>query len=348
MLLFYAKFFESEVDTMAQKRDYATKKKGKTEVYPFWNLEDIKNVVEWFENHEEWDGYLITLLEMMLARRISDTISMRWSDLYYENGNEREEITTIEEMKTGKTVEVPITHMVFEVVDKYCEKMNINPMEHYNEFIFEFKSKTEWINRKNNPVYSENDLEKWCEFLNKDLSDKRKENILEEFRKQKRYKTLGEYLYCKVEWADIDKWHTNAYRNVLNKAIKDCNIQYRVSSHSLRKSFGYWIHQLHPFDPDCLYSISRMLGHATIQQTLTYIGLTKEKNKKYVDNYGNLIKNVLDGNTEEIIKNSPVISMLTESFGNIIMEVIKKARNTDMSDMEIYHEAINEGNRCRV
>lgn len=37
---------------MAQKRDYATKKKGKTEVYPFWNLEDIKNVVEWIELHD--------------------------------------------------------------------------------------------------------------------------------------------------------------------------------------------------------------------------------------------------------------------------------------------------------
>ena len=52
---------------MAQKRDYATKKKGKTEVYPFWNLEDIKNVVEWFEQNNEWDGYLITLLEMLLV-----------------------------------------------------------------------------------------------------------------------------------------------------------------------------------------------------------------------------------------------------------------------------------------
>lgn len=38
---------------MAQKRDYATKKKGKTEVYPFWNLEDIKNVVEWLDKNEE-------------------------------------------------------------------------------------------------------------------------------------------------------------------------------------------------------------------------------------------------------------------------------------------------------
>ena len=45
---------------MAQTRDYATKKKGKTEVQPFWNMSDIKNVVEWFEKNNEWDGYLIT------------------------------------------------------------------------------------------------------------------------------------------------------------------------------------------------------------------------------------------------------------------------------------------------
>lgn len=34
---------------MSQTRDYVTKKKGKTEVQPFWNMSDIKNVVEWFE-----------------------------------------------------------------------------------------------------------------------------------------------------------------------------------------------------------------------------------------------------------------------------------------------------------
>lgn len=39
---------------MAQTRDYATKKKGKTEVQPFWNMSDIKNVVEWFEKNEEY------------------------------------------------------------------------------------------------------------------------------------------------------------------------------------------------------------------------------------------------------------------------------------------------------
>lgn len=226
---------------MAQKRDYATKKKGKTEVYPFWNLEDIKNVVEWFENNEEWDGYLITLLELLLGRRIGDTVSMKWSDLYYENGNRREEVTTIEEQKTGKTTEIPIGHLVFEVVDKYCEKMNINPMEHYDDFIFNFKSKTEWIHRKGNPIYLENDLDKWCEFLNKDLSEERKQRILKGFGKQKQYKTLGEYLYCEVEWMDVVKWHTNSYRILLDKAVKDSNYCFKcIGSPVSFYSFAYY------------------------------------------------------------------------------------------------------------
>lgn len=337
---------------MAQRRadGYATKKKGKTEVDPFWELKDIKNVVEWFENHNEWDSYLITMLELLLARRIGDTISMKWSDLFYENGTQREEVTTIEEQKTGKTAEIPITHLVFEAVENYCNHTNINPMEHYNEFMFEFKSKTEWIAREGNPIYSENDLEKWCEFLNKDFSDKRKQNILNGFTKQKQrgYKTLGEYLYYEVEWMDVVKWHENAFRNIFNKATKDCNIEYRVSSHSLRKSFVFWIHQIHPYDPDCLLSLQKMLKHATAQQTLDYMGITKQRSKKYINNYGNLIKNVLDGNEDEIIKNCPVISMKTEDHGDVIKEAIRKARHTDMSEMDIYHEAITRSNEMRV
>lgn len=44
---------------MAQTRDYATKKKGKTEVQPFWNMEDIKNVIEWFEKMKNGTDILL-------------------------------------------------------------------------------------------------------------------------------------------------------------------------------------------------------------------------------------------------------------------------------------------------
>ena len=235
--------------------------------------------------------------------------------------------------------------MTFEAIDIYCSNTNINLMKHYDEYIFKFSAKTSWINRKENPVYQENNLEKWCEFLNKDFSDKRKEKILSDFEKQSRYKTLGDYLYYEVEWTDVLKWHTDAYRKIFMKAAKECNIQYKVSTHSLRKSFGYFIHQMHQYDPDCLITLQKLFNHSDLQTTMDYIGLSFEKTQRYVEDHGQLIKNLLDGNTIEIIKNSPVVSLKSEDFGNIIMAVINAK---DMSDVEKYQMAINMVNENRI
>lgn len=323
-----------------EKNRYATKKKGKTEVYPFWNMEDIKNVVEWFEKNEEWDGYLITLLELLLGRRISDTVMMKWSDLYYENGNRKSEINTIEEQKTGKITNLPVSNMVWEAVDNYLSHVNVNPMEHYDEYIFQYQPKTNWINRQNNKVYSHNNLELWCGFLNKDFSDNRKKKIIEDFKSQREYATLGEFLYWEVEYTDISKWQTDDYRKKLKKAVKDNNINQRISTHTLRKSFGYWIHKMHPFDPDCLLSLQKLFNHANLQTTMDYIGLTEEKNRQLINDHGEFIHNVLAGKGDEIVKNMPVISLKSDDLGKIIRML------TD--DVDKYQAAINMANEMRV
>lgn len=134
------------------------KRREKTEVYPFWKMEDIRNVVEWFENNQEWDGYLITMLELLLGRRIGDTVMMKWSDLYYENGNRKREINTIEEQKTGKVTNLPISNTVFEALDKYLKNVNVDIKKHYNEYIFEYIPKTNWIKRKGLDIYSKNNI----------------------------------------------------------------------------------------------------------------------------------------------------------------------------------------------
>lgn len=325
---------------MAQSRNYVTKKKGKTEVYPFWNMSDIKNVVEWFEKNEEWDEYLITMLELLLGRRIGDTVMMKWSDLYYENGNRKSEINTIEEQKTGKVTNLPVSNMVFEAVDNYLSHVKINPMEHYDEYIFSFAAKTEWINRRNLDVYGENNIERWCETLGKDLSDKRKEKIFNDFHKQKQYSSLGDYLYYEVEYNDIVKWQTDNYRKKLKKAVEASGITYAVSSHSLRKSFGYWIHKTHPFDPDCLLSLQKLFNHSDLQTTMNYIGLTEEKNRQLIEDHGEFIHNVLVGKGDEIVKNMPVISLKSDDFGKIIRML------TD--DVDKYQAAIDMANKLRV
>ena len=333
---------------MAQSRNYSTKKKGKTEVYPFWEMGDIKKVIEWFENNNEWDGYLISMLELLLGRRIGDTVNMKWSDLYYENGNKKDEIDTIEEQKTGKITILPISNMVFEAIDNYCNNTGIKPMEHFDEFIFSFPAKTAWIERMNNDIYKENNLEKWCEWLNKDFSDKRKQSILNEFDKQKKYKNLGEYLYYEVEFSDVTKWQSDDYRKKFKKAVDANGITQRISTHTWRKSFGHWIYKTHPFDPDCILSLQKLFNHSDVQTTMDYIGLSTEKNRKYINDHGEFVKSLLEGNNEYVVKNSPVISLKAEDHGDILMQAINEARNTDKSLMEIYHDAINMANDKRV
>jgi len=324
---------------MAQTRDYATKKKGKTEVQPFWNMEDIKNVIEWFEKNEEWDGYLITLLELLLGRRIGDTVMMKWSDLYYENGNRKSEIDTIEEQKTGKITNLPVSNMVWEAVDNYLSHVKIDPMEHYNEYIFSYIPKTLWLLRHpNTPFYM--NIETWCGYLNKDFSDKRKQKILDDFHKQKEYKSLGDYLYYIIEYNDVVKWQTDDYRKKLKKAVEDVDIRYPISSHSLRKSFGYWIHKTHPFDPDCLLSLQKLFNHTDLQMTMNYIGLTEEKNRQLINDHGEFIHNVLAGKGDEIVKNMPVVSLKSDDFGKIIRML------TD--DVDKYQAAINMANELRI
>lgn len=325
---------------MAQTKNYATKKKGKTEVQPFWNMEDIKGVVEWFEKNEEWDGYLITLLELLLGRRIGDIVMMKWSDLYYENGNRKNEIDTIEEQKTGKITNLPISNMVWEAVDNYLVHVKTDPMLSYNQYIFNYSPKSQWISRYKFYEYNRFTLDSWCRELNKDFSDKRKEKIFNDFHKQKKYSSLGDYLYYEVEYNDVVKWETDDYRKKLKKAVEDVGITSPVSSHSLRKSFGYWIHKTHPFDPDCLLSLQKLFNHSDLQTTMNYIGLTEEKNRQLINDHGEFIHNVLAGKGDEIVKNMPVISLKSDDFGKIVRML------TD--DVDKYQAAIDMANELRI
>lgn len=157
------------------------------------------------------------------------------------------------------------------------ENVDVDIKKHYNEYIFEYIPKSNWIKRKNSDIYSENDIKLWCTVLNKTISEDRKEKIIKNFNKQQRYLSLGDYLYYVVEYNDVVRQQTEVYRKKLNKAVEAANIKYAVSTHSLRKSFGYWIHKTHPFDPDCLLSLQKLFNHTDLQITMNYIGLTEEK-----------------------------------------------------------------------
>lgn len=322
---------------MAQKKNYATKKKGVTEVSPFYNLEDINKIINYFKDREEWDNYLIFMLGLLLGRRIGDTIMVKWSDFFYENGNCKEEINTIEEQKTGKITILPVSRYVFECIAYYCSKTGIEPVKNLNEYVFAFSSKTEWVEREGNPIYGKNDLDLWCKFLLKDISEDRKKSILQSFEKQQEYKTLGEYLYYEVEYSDVVKWQTDNFRKALKRALDDNGIVGRYSCHSLRKTFGYWSKTLHPDDPAALETLMDIFNHADVSITLHYIGLSEERKRKYFNDFGDMMKNVEEGKTDVIGNNSPVDTLKRCDWQKVIKFVIESKE----SPLETFDKAMS-------
>lgn len=336
---------------MEKKNRYATKQTGKTEVYCLWNTKDIKGIIDYFKENKLWDDNFIFMSGLLLGRRIGDIVSMKWSDLYFKNGRLRSEIRTIKEQKTDKTESLYITPYYQEVIEFYLEKTQRNPMNEYDGFIFNIIAKQDWIDRKNNSIYSSSKIEEevlndWCVFLNKDFTSKRKKKILEDYNKHcKEYSKFGEYLYYEVEYNDIVKWQTDEHRKKLKAATKYVGIEYPVSCHSSRKTFGYWSEKIHPDDPQSLYILQQILAHNDIKTTMKYIGLTEERKRQYFIDIAEFMKGVAEGK-EELIDNTPVVSLKTSVLRDIFMRIIK---NKDtLNEMELLNDAMCEVEKSRL
>lgn len=197
---------------MGKNLKKATKKRGKTEVYPFWNLDDIKKMMDYFLYKKQYHHYLTFMLGLLLGRRIGDTLNFNWYDFYEENGRKREHLKISEE-KTDKNTETYISKLCWDSITFYIEKTGVNPSDNnYKNAVFPSSS-----NRKD-----------------------------------------------------------AAYRTAFKKTAEEVGITYPVSTHSTRKTFGYWSMQIHPHDVDSLDILQRFFGHSDRKITSYYIGLTRE------------------------------------------------------------------------
>lgn len=116
---------------------FATKEKGRTtKVEPFHSFEDLNKVLKYFKDNKKYHHWLISCLMISLGRRVGDTMSLKWSDLYTHNGKFKGRLTTLKEEKTGKTVGVRLHEFARECITEYCQLKNINPLQCYNEKIF--------------------------------------------------------------------------------------------------------------------------------------------------------------------------------------------------------------------
>lgn len=139
----WIKYIREEESYLVSDVTMRTKKRGKTTVHAFRNTEDIKKMMDYFRNNEQYDNFLTFVLGLFLARRVGDTLSLKWSDFYYENGNRKDNINTLVEQKTDKMIDIAITDVTWKYIDWYCEKIGINPIEHLHEDIFQSSYKNE-------------------------------------------------------------------------------------------------------------------------------------------------------------------------------------------------------------
>ena len=267
----------------------ATKKRGKTETRPLIESE-IKMIMDYFRDKEKYTEFMISVLEMLLARRIGDTLSFRWSDFYYGNGKKKESITTLVEDKTEKIIDVSISEMVWKYLDYYCEKTGINPMDNIRDFVFPTEAKRN--------AQTEREL--------KDAINK----------------------------------HAASFRYEFKVAANVCGID-GVSTHSLRKTFGSIVYQLNRFDPDCLMVEQSIFGHDSIETTKTYIGIMRDKTRKYFNDMAVYLDEVDSGKSHSI-DNTPVIALKTNDLRDILYSAIKAGRETDTDVAELLNEFISK------
>ena len=344
---------------MAQKRDYATKKKGKTKGYPFWEMEDIKGMIDYFRNNEMWNDYLKFMILFLFGRRVGDTLDMVWGDIYYPNGNIKDEIRTIEEQKTGKYNIIYVSPYAKEVIKEYVQITGINPMDDLEDYIFPFELKYKWRREKYDAAYVETDsinytkeeakeyVREWCKEYDKDFGEKRIEEIVTRWmKKKKEFPTLCSYLYNEVVFKDISKWQINAFGIVFNKAVEFNKISYKVTIHSIRRSFGYYSKLIHPHDMLCLETLQHIFGHEDTQTTMHYIGLSEERERMYYNDIGDFLDGVSNGHYD-IKRNSPVTTLKDQDLRNILLSAIRTICNPD-SEAEVLNEFLYKISEVKV
>lgn len=336
---------------------YEARDKVKKEVYPFRNIEDIASMIKYFEEKEQWNHYLSFMVGLLIGRRVGDTLSLRWSDLYYRNGIIKEEIDTIVEQKTGKTTAIAICLLLKESIELYREKTGLSPEDYYG-FVFPSRTKNLWREHKGAEIYKpsnhseEEKIRLWVKFLDRDFKEKRIQKIYEQWQKCKNGETRCKYKYNNIEEFLYDeeyrialKGQVKVYQDAFKDAAEASGITYNVNTHSTRQSFGYWSRMIHPYDVDSMEILREIFNHDSIATTAHYIGITREKKQGYFTDMGDFVGKILNGE-KEIIKNTPVISIKTSDLRDILtLAVTDKSGAAPLNMMNKLMGMVEE---CRV
>jgi integrase len=110
---------------------------------------------------------------------------------------------------------------------------------------------------------------------------------------------FSDYLWVSSPYGTVlaikDKPLNNAnYYDVITKISKEVNFEnkYHLSTHSMRKTFGYWMFKNSPNQMETLAILQEMFNHSNQRVTLRYIGITEDTKKDTFENFNQLLDGI--------------------------------------------------------
>lgn len=142
---------------------------------------------------------------------------------------------------------------------------------------------------------------RWCDILNLDGSVKENTKIqpyktrktgkfvfiyfnnqsrkaIEDYLKLYPYEQLTDYVFESKK--TNEGINPRQIWDVVKKAAKEAGIKQNIGSHSLRKTFGYWVWHDAENKEEALVLLMRIFNHSSTQVTLRYIGVEQEDLEK--------------------------------------------------------------------
>ena len=222
---------------------------------------DIIRISQFLINHGRYRDNCLFVLGCNIGLRYSDWSKLRVCDVVDEKGFVCSKVTLIEQ-KTAKTkgrekklidLSAYTGKSVQEIACLLAKKINDENVKQPTP-----KVKTIYLNdaaKKAIKLYLENSNLKYDNFL---------------FTSQSNNSNYG------------DKPLTlKGVNKILKKLAVDCKLpQMNMSTHTLRKTFGYHMYMDNISDPRCLRRLQKIFQHSSAAQTLDYIGITSDEIKK--------------------------------------------------------------------
>lgn len=104
---------------------------GKTKTLPFKNIEDVIKMAKVFTDRGQHHWRFAFMMSFLTARRIGDILELRWSDFYRPDLTRKKRLE-IEEDKTNKVTDIPITELMWQEIGFYRQQASIVVKDNYS------------------------------------------------------------------------------------------------------------------------------------------------------------------------------------------------------------------------